>query len=113
MIKLKNGKAVLKGKYPLVYVNTDGSVREINILEKLYLQTEYDGSDGDRPYIKSKYSEKNVLGNISGFCHRNKIPRTVNIQTIKDNATKNEIQTEINKIKEMGYNIDFGGIEIK
>lgn len=111
MIQLKNEKMVRKGKYPLVYVHIDGSVRELSVLEKLYLQTEYDGCDGNRPYIKSKYFEKNGLGNISGFCHRNTVPKTINIQTIQDNTTKNEIHTEINKIKEMGYNINFEGID--
>src|ERR1700742_755303 len=38
-----------------VYVNQDGSVREISVGEQAYLTRRFDPFDGARPYIKSRY----------------------------------------------------------
>jgi hypothetical protein len=96
--------------YKCVYVRKDSSVREISILEKIYLQTKYSGSDGDRPYIKTSYYEKNVLGDISGFCYRSNIPIDKIIEPYNPSISKNEIEEEIKRIKKMGYEIEMKGI---
>ncbi len=98
--------------YNFVYVNEDGSVREVTVLEKLYLQTKYSGGDGDRPYIKSKYSEKDGWGKLSGFCYRTAIPGSREIKRIENTVRKEQIEREITRIRKMGYEIDLTGIEI-
>jgi hypothetical protein len=65
--------------YPFVYVNDDGTVREVNATEREYLETPFHGSDGGRPYIKVKYSDKNGSGEIRGFCYRTAIPKRMAI----------------------------------
>lgn len=67
----KEAKAV---PYPYVYVNDDGSVRELHQEERIYLETPFHPADGARPYIKSSYNQKDGWGNLTGFCHRSKIP---------------------------------------
>ena len=44
--------------YPYVYVNADGSARELHESERRYLETEFKGGDGAAPYIKSSYEER-------------------------------------------------------
>src|ERR1700752_5006233 len=46
----------------LVYVNEDGSVRELTEAEKKYVDTEFSALDGARPYVKSRYSERTAWG---------------------------------------------------
>ncbi len=101
-----------KEKYPFVFVNEDGSVREVTILEKLHLQTKYSGGDGDRPHIKTKYSEKDGWGKISGYCYRKAVPGNIKIQKIVEEANKEAIESEIRRIKALGYEIDLTGIAV-
>jgi len=60
--------------YPYVYVNLDGTVRELHPKEREYLETPFHPFDGARPYVKQKYEEKNGWGEIKGFCPRSAIP---------------------------------------
>jgi hypothetical protein len=99
-----------KGDYPFVFVNDDGSVREVTILEKLYLQTKYSGGDGDRPYIKIKYSEKNGWGEMSGFCYRAAVPGNVEVHQTVEAVSKEAIESEIRRLRALGYEIDLTGI---
>ncbi len=98
-------------RFEFIYINNDGSARELTILEKLYLRTKYHGADGDRPYIKLKYSDKNGRGNLCGFCSRKIIPESIKIELWNISVSAVQIQNEINRIKNMGYEIDFSGIE--
>ncbi|MFZ0303397.1 MAG: hypothetical protein WAL75_11955 [Terracidiphilus sp.] len=63
--------------YPYIYINSDGSARELHEDERKYLQTRFLPMDGARPYIKDGYSQKNGWGEISGFMHRSKLPPDV------------------------------------
>lgn len=58
-----------------VWVEDDGSVRELTADERSYLNTEFHPTDGARPYIKSRYSSRSTDHRISGFLSRNKVPR--------------------------------------
>jgi hypothetical protein len=60
--------------YPYIYVNADGSARELHPGERLYLETEFTGGDGNMPYIKSSYSARNGWGEISGYLARSELP---------------------------------------
>jgi hypothetical protein len=55
----------------LVYINDDGSARELTETDKKYVDTEFSPLDGARPYIKSHYSQRTALGELLGY-----LPRT-------------------------------------
>jgi hypothetical protein len=60
--------------YPYLYVNADGSARELHPGERNLLETPFYPADGARPYVKSNYSQKNGWGEIAGFLERSKLP---------------------------------------
>lgn len=57
----------------LVYVNEDGSVRELTEAEKKYVNTEFSPLDGARPYVKSRYSDRTAWG-LRGYLPRTHVP---------------------------------------
>jgi hypothetical protein len=63
----------------LVYVNEDGSVRELTAAEKKYVDTEFSPLDGARPYLKSRYLDRTAIG-IQGYLPRAQVPDGVSIQ---------------------------------
>ncbi|MCV6638352.1 hypothetical protein [Candidatus Albibeggiatoa sp. nov. NOAA] len=66
--------------YPYVYVNDDGSARELTTDEKAYLETPFHPADSGRPYIKSNYKAKDGWGSISGFCSRADLPKHIKVK---------------------------------
>jgi hypothetical protein len=58
----------------LVYINEDGSVRELTEADKKYVDTEFSSFDGARPYIKLHYSQRTALGEIRGYLPRTEVP---------------------------------------
>ena len=62
------------GRYPYIYVNADGTARELHANERTYLETEFQGGDGAMPYIKSDYQERDGWGEISGYLKRALLP---------------------------------------
>ncbi|CAL2076336.1 hypothetical protein [Tenacibaculum sp. 190524A05c] len=68
-----------KDKFEFVYVENDGTVRELHKDEIEYLQTEFKPFDGAKPYIKSDYKQLTPNKKISGFIYRNKVPRDIKI----------------------------------
>jgi len=58
----------------LIYVNDDGSARELSEPEKKYVDTEFSPLDGARPHIKTHYEQRNGWGNLSGFLQRKDVP---------------------------------------
>ncbi len=65
--------------YPYVYVNRDGSVRELHPAERDYLETPFLIGDSGRPYVKQAYLDKDGWGEIKGFCPRYVIPKELSI----------------------------------
>jgi hypothetical protein len=57
----------------LVYVNEDGSVRELTEAEKTYVETEFSPLDGARPHIKLRYFDRTARG-IQGYLPRTEVP---------------------------------------
>src|SRR5581483_5817860 len=57
-----------------VWVNDDGSVRELADGEVSYLMEAFSPGDGDRPYIKPSYGHRTPDGRIGGFMHRGGLP---------------------------------------
>jgi hypothetical protein len=63
----------------LVWVNGDGSARELTVAEKKYVDTEFSPFDGARPYIKSRYEQRNGWGKLNGYLQRKDVPEGVAI----------------------------------
>lgn len=70
------------GATDLVYVNQDGSARELMADEREYLSQEFGPHARDRPYVKSGYKSLDGWGSLSGFLPRNKVPRGVAIEPV-------------------------------
>jgi hypothetical protein len=60
--------------YPYVYINADGTARELHAEERAYLETEFKGGDGAAPSIKDSYDERNGWGDINGYLKRASLP---------------------------------------
>jgi hypothetical protein len=60
--------------YRFVYVNADGTARELHAGEREYLETPFSGGDGGRPYIKTSYEERDGWGELSGYMLRSLLP---------------------------------------
>jgi hypothetical protein len=65
--------------YPFVFVEDDGSVRELHAAERLYLETPFEGADGARPYVKARFDSRDGWDSIAGFCERSLIPHDLPI----------------------------------
>lgn len=83
--------------FKFVYVNQDGSARELSPGEQAYLSEEFSGGDGGRPYIKSNYESRNGWGSLSGFIERRKVPARVKILPVHPDFDARE--------KELGFDI--------
>jgi len=66
-------------KFEFVYVENDGTVRELDKEEIDYLQTKFEPSDGARPYIKSSYDQLTPDKKILGFLRRSEVPKEIEI----------------------------------
>jgi hypothetical protein len=66
----------------LVYVNQDGSVRELSRDEREYLSQAFHPGDGRRPYIKASYESQDGWGSVSGFLPRKRLPRHVVVEPV-------------------------------
>jgi hypothetical protein len=64
-----------------VWVEDDGSVRELTSDELVYLNTEFHPGDGARPYVKARYSARSPDNRVSGFLPRRKVPRKIIVRT--------------------------------
>lgn len=71
--------AALQKPYPYVFVNNDGSVRELHSEERKFLETPFSPFDGARPYIKLDFDSRDGWKSVQGFCLRSKIPNGVAI----------------------------------
>ena len=74
------GHAVAKPSEALIWINSDGTARELTDAQKRYVDTDFLPFDGARPYIKSHYSQRTKLGEIKGFLHRKEAPERVPIK---------------------------------
>jgi hypothetical protein len=66
--------------YSYVYVNADGTARELHPNEREYLETEFLPGDGAAPSVKDSYAERNGWGEITGYLKRSKLPGGTPIQ---------------------------------
>jgi hypothetical protein len=61
----------------LVWINDDGSARELTEADKKYVDTDFSPFDGARPYVKPTYQSRNGWGAIKGYLERDKLPNDV------------------------------------
>ena len=66
-------------KFEYVYVEIDGTVRELDNWEVEYLETDFEPTDGARPYIKSSYEQLTPDNKILGFILRDDVPENIKI----------------------------------
>ena len=91
--------------YPYVFVENDGSVRELHLEERKYLETPFSPFDGGRPYIKEDYESRDGWKSIKGFCPRAKIPDGMLIAGApNNNPNPNLSKAELSKLlQEKGF----------
>ena len=87
----------------LVYINDDGSARELSETEKKYVDTEYAPLDGARPHIKTRYEQRNGWGNLSGFLQRGDVPAgmPINLAPSETTSQQQTPQTVADSISEL------------
>ena len=69
-------------KFEFVYVNQDGTARELSPEERAYLSEKFERFDSDRPYIKASYNTVDGYGSRSGFIERKDVPTDITIQEV-------------------------------
>jgi hypothetical protein len=77
-----------------VYVNQDGTARELSSDERDYLETEFPPGDGGRPYIKGTYNDRDGWGSISGFLLRRRLPSSITVKPINPNFKMSIYESE-------------------
>ena len=65
-----------------MYVNQDGSVRELSPKEQEYLKQEFSPFDGARPHIKASYKSVDGWGSMSGYLPRKKVPSDITVDPV-------------------------------
>src|SRR5580693_6091170 len=60
--------------YPYIYVNADGTARELHADERAWLETEYTLGDGAAPHVKDSYDDRNGWGELNGYLKRAALP---------------------------------------
>ena len=96
--------------YPYVFVNADGTVRELHESERTYLETPFYPTDGARPYVKSSYDQKDGWGGMEGFCPRSVIPSSFDIlaapsEDPTEASKKRLFEKQIRYAKEKGFEV--------
>lgn len=71
--------------FRFVYVNQDGSARELSPEEQSYLSKRFEGGDSGRPYIKWSYESRDGWGSKSGFLERRRVPSRIMILPVNPN----------------------------
>jgi len=60
--------------FKYVYVENDGSVREVDTEEQKYLMEDFHPNDGARPYIKTNYWQRTPDNKLHGYLTRIRVP---------------------------------------
>lgn len=93
------GKQAQRDPYPYLFVNADGSARELHPNERKLLETPFQGADGARPYAKRSYSQKDGWGEITGFLKRSKLPPGIPIGA----APEQELRMPVTKAEHIQF----------
>ncbi len=69
------------GHYPYVYMEEDGTARELHAAERAYLETRFEGGDGAQPYVKWRYRSRTpVARSRAGYLERSGLPRKLSVK---------------------------------
>jgi hypothetical protein len=68
-----------KPSQALIWIEANGSVRELTEAEKAHVDAAFSPFDGARPYIKSRYEQRDGWGEVSGYLPRSEVPNGVPI----------------------------------
>ena len=66
--------------FRFVFVNDDGSVRELDADERAYLDADHHPADGGRPYVKLRYASRTPDGRLGGYLERRRVPPRISIE---------------------------------
>jgi hypothetical protein len=93
--------------YAYIYVNSDGSARELHPDERQYLETPFHPADGARPYIKNSYTQKDGWGEITGYMRRSKLPHALPVEPVpRENPIKPlKREDQIRFLREKGMEV--------
>ena len=80
-MEFSSAASAAEARSEFVYVEEDGTVREITLEEAEYLETPFHPADGGRPYIKRGYTARTPSGSLAGFLHRHDAPRSRRMET--------------------------------
>ncbi len=69
--------------FKYIYVNEDGTARELTNEERQILTQKYESGDGARPNIKFGYNERKLNGKLSGFLKRRHLPWNIVIGPVE------------------------------
>ena len=83
-------KPMPKPSEALVYIDNDGSARELTADEKKYVDTEFSPFDGARPYIKRYYLDRNAWGELRGFVKKSEVPDGVPVNPAPPASPQNK-----------------------
>jgi hypothetical protein len=79
MLPISEGAAMSTLSEALIWIEADGSARELNDTEKKYVDTAFSPFDGARPFIKSRYDQRNGWNDLSGYLQRKLLPKGIPI----------------------------------
>lgn len=80
-MRLQAARDAADARARFVWVDDDGSARELTADECRYLATPFEGADGGRPYIKSRYKARTPDGRLGGYLERRMLPRGVVVRS--------------------------------
>lgn len=63
----------------LIWIEDDGRARELTESEKNYVDAGFSPFDGARPYVKSRYDQRNGWGRLNGYLLRKQLPVGVHV----------------------------------
>jgi hypothetical protein len=78
VIVMRSRRPVEEG-FHYVWIDDDGSAREVTEAERRRLLAEYPPKDSRRPYVKLRYESKDSHGRRRGFLRRRQLPAGVPI----------------------------------
>ena len=70
----------------LVYIENDGTARELSEADKKYVDTPFSPFDGARPYVKQSYEQRNGWGELRGYLPRDQVPAGIPINSAPADA---------------------------
>jgi hypothetical protein len=98
-------KEAMVQPYPFIFVNADGSARELHQGERDYLETGFHPADGGRPYVKGNYAAKDGWGSLAGYLKRSKLSSQIEIlpPPVEDPSRPLTIEEQNQFLRDKGF----------